>query len=161
MILKGVDRSALAPKRAARGELLNFLLAVPDTSECVLWPYSLNSSGYGSLSYKGRTYGAHQVIFDLKFGYLPPVVRHTCDTPRCINPNHLLPGTVALNNEDTRIRNRTNPYVKLSAEDVAFIKENNIKGSKGNTAALALRFNVTIGYIRGLARGYKCPTYAE
>jgi hypothetical protein len=35
----------------------------------------------------------HRVMFYLAYGWLPEVVMHACDTPRCLNPLDLRPGT--------------------------------------------------------------------
>jgi hypothetical protein len=64
---------------------------------CWLWTGALNSSGYAVFSYggKGKVVLAHRWIYKLAFGPLPSsshVLDHIkCDTPRCVNPNHLTP----------------------------------------------------------------------
>lgn len=40
------------------------------------------------------------------YGYFPKVVRHKCDNPPCINPQHLEAGTIADNNKDRKVRGR-------------------------------------------------------
>jgi hypothetical protein len=42
----------------------------------------------------------------MAYGFLPPVVRHSCDNPPCCNPAHLLSGTTLENNRDTFERGR-------------------------------------------------------
>lgn len=49
---------------------------------------------------------ATRVIFEDLHGYLPAVVRHTCDNTICVNPAHLLPGTQLENTRDSIERGR-------------------------------------------------------
>lgn len=63
------------------------------------------------------------------------VVRHTCDNPRCINPEHLVIGTKADNNRDRAARGRSAKRVpsrqKLTPEDVRAIKSRFVLGKSG------------------------------
>lgn len=34
------------------------------------------------------------------------ILRHTCDTPACVRPDHLIPGTQAENSQDMKSRGR-------------------------------------------------------
>lgn len=52
-----------------------------------------------SLTHK-RHRPAHRVSFYLVNSYWPPVVRHLCNNPGCVNPEHLAPGTQADNIRD-------------------------------------------------------------
>lgn len=74
---------------------------VPVTeSGCWLWvKYGVL---YGYMYFRGVQTGAHRVSWVLHNGEIPPglVVRHKCDTPRCVNPSHLELGTVKDNAED-------------------------------------------------------------
>lgn len=74
---------------------------------CWLWRGRIARRGdYG---YYG-VFLAHRVAYDLAVGPIPLgyVVRHRCDTPPCVRPDHLLVGTAADNIADmvTRGRNR-------------------------------------------------------
>ncbi|WP_186445743.1 HNH endonuclease signature motif containing protein [Paenibacillus cremeus] len=50
----------------------------------------------------------HKFIYNELFGEVPEglVVRHTCDNPKCINPEHLILGTQGDNVRDKVERNR-------------------------------------------------------
>lgn len=50
--------------------------------------------------------GYHRAVFLRTHGYLPEVVMHACDNPRCINPDHLLPGTQSMNIKDAYDKGR-------------------------------------------------------
>jgi hypothetical protein len=86
----------LGIRRDANQRFMAFVHEDPKTG-CWLWTGALNSSGYAVFSYggKGKVVLAHRWIYKLAFGPLPSsahVLDHVrCDTPRCVNPNHLTP----------------------------------------------------------------------
>ena len=48
----------------------------------------------------------HRKVYFAHTGDWPEVVRHTCDNPRCINPEHLVGGTQLNNMQDCKQRGR-------------------------------------------------------
>src|SRR5689334_11300328 len=87
----------------------NFWLNVniPDNDqfyeECWEWTGMLNDAGYGI--YKGKR--AHRFAFILTKGIIKNgcILRHICDNKSCVNPTHLLEGTVKDNTLDMVRRN--------------------------------------------------------
>lgn len=80
---------------------------------------------------RSRCVRLHRLVFAEKLGksledIKGVVVRHTCDNPRCINPEHLVAGTFADNNRDRAERGRSAKRVssrqRLTPEQVAEIK---------------------------------------
>lgn len=67
-------------------------------------PYGHITTGVSDLP---RQIKAHRAMFWIVNGYLPPVVRHTCDNPPCCNPAHLEPGTHTDNMRDMAERGRS------------------------------------------------------
>ncbi len=121
---------------------------------CIMWSKSKDRNGYGQLNIGGRRYLAHRLAYaesnslaydDLK-GRL---VRHKCDNPSCINPEHLELGTHADNMKDRQDRNRQakgsrHGRAKLSEQDVAAIRKEYVKGSSTHGCpALAQKYKVT------------------
>jgi transcriptional regulator len=110
---------------------------------CWFWEGARNGYGYGQFIFKGKKYSAHR--FSAKLSGLSiknKVVRHTCDNPACVNPNHLLVGTHADNVADKVRRNRqargvTNGRAKLTEKQVKFIRKSKLTNSQ-----LAKKFNV-------------------
>ena len=79
-------------------------------SGCWLWIGYINSGGYGRMFTRGnRGVLAHRYSYWMHKGEIPKgkYVCHTCDTPSCVNPNHLFIGTKADNNKDRHQKNRT------------------------------------------------------
>lgn len=87
--------------------------------ECWNWTGYLNNGGYGRTQIDGKSYYAHRVIFNLvnpgmielssprnkqDSGFL----MHSCDNPRCCNPNHLKVATIKENNNDCQAKGRRN-----------------------------------------------------
>lgn len=65
----------------------------PNTG-CWLWSASSTKAGYGLFHYEGRLQLAHRVSHQMYIGDVgTSVVMHTCDTPSCVNPDHLVLGT--------------------------------------------------------------------
>lgn len=56
--------------------------------------------GYYNIRAGGENWYNHRLIFFYCNGYLPEVVRHSCDNPCCIEETHLLGGTHADNVAD-------------------------------------------------------------
>ena len=77
-------------------------------SGCWLWLASLQSKGYGSQRYQGRSDRAHCVSYKIHCGPIPEgrIVCHTCDTRICVNPDHLYLGTPQSNMDDRVKRGR-------------------------------------------------------
>lgn len=83
---------------------------LPTPSGCLLWLGWTTPDGYGRFKHKLKNIMAHRVAYFLDTGVDPGVllVRHSCDTPGCCNPRHLIPGTAKDNVRDKIERNRCN-----------------------------------------------------
>ena len=89
-----------------------------------------NDKGYGNTTHAGRTQKAHRAAFmrEHSCSLLPGThVLHSCDNPRCVNPDHLRMGTHAENMLDRNTKQRqakgtANGTVKLTEEDVLDIR---------------------------------------
>lgn len=122
--------------------------------ECIEWMGCLGN-GYGVITYQRKTLKAHRVSYELhhnvKIGN--KVVRHTCDNPKCVNPNHLILGSHADNIKDRDARNRTAKgeraaRAKLKNTDAMQIRQ---MRSEGMTyAAIAKKYPVNEVSIRAV-----------
>lgn len=79
---------------------------------CWEWRGARNGHGYGlvSLHREGvKAARAHRVVYESRRGPIPrgAVLRHSCDNPPCVNPDHLKPGTHKQNMEDMAARGRS------------------------------------------------------
>jgi hypothetical protein len=88
-----------------------FWKRVNKTDECWLWtgkPHRSDAWGYGRLTVNGKTIKAHRFAYILAYGDIPSgmLVRHRCDNPLCVRPDHLLLGTDQDNIDDKVSRGR-------------------------------------------------------
>lgn len=85
----------------------------PDlNSGCHLWAGSASPKGYGTISWEGGSRLAHRCAYEDANGIGSAdgvVVRHKCDTPPCVNEQHLLGGTSKDNSDDAWARGRMRP----------------------------------------------------
>lgn len=78
-------------------------------SVCWLWTATANTQGYGGFMLNGKREHAQRVAWFLKHGQMPPLgidVCHRCDTPSCVNPDHLFLGTRRDNMRDAIAKGR-------------------------------------------------------
>jgi hypothetical protein len=96
----------MTPDQLARFEAK--VHAEPNTG-CFLWVGSASEQGYGYVGVGGGKLGkAHRVSYEHFVGPIPPglCVLHRCDTPACVNPDHLFVGTKLDNSDDMIAKGR-------------------------------------------------------
>ena len=86
-------------------------LTFPKNGEC--WEcvsHHTNNSGHCQFERNGKSILVHRYVYEHTKGKIPDglLVRHTCDNPKCINPDHLLLGTYKDNCRDMFERGRDN-----------------------------------------------------
>lgn len=138
---------------------------VPHTGEgCVEYTGYRLPQGYGQVTWQGKRTLAHRLVFYLRNGYWPVQVRHTCDNPNCVNPQHLLAGTNQDNMHDMTSRGRqqrwdTHVCAKLTMQDVWDIRRQHIPGKNrhvpSNTLELAQRYGISERQLRAIVRHEK------
>jgi hypothetical protein len=104
---------------------------IVDENGCYRCTSHVNKSGFGHprIQRNKKTITISRLIYEECFGSIPEgmVVRHKCDNPRCINPEHLELGTPQDNVRDMVERNRQakgsrTGGAKLTEKDVIQIK---------------------------------------
>lgn len=126
-------------------------VGAPD--ECWLWKACVTESGHGRIRVGDKIKRAHRVAYEIFVEPIPPgdVVRHTCDVPNCINPNHLLAGTRQDNVDDMvkRGRNR-NGWAKITPEDAENIRERLALGEP--KSEVAARYKLSVEHVRRIEK---------
>ena len=83
---------------------------------CHEWQGGSTAAGYGVFHACGYTYLAHRLAFALAGGKMHhPVVMHSCDNPKCVNPAHLVGGDYKANMADMVSKGRQNITEKCGA----------------------------------------------
>lgn len=127
-------------------------------SGCWIWTGSSTNAGYGEVKVSGRRTLAHRAAA-IAGGILTDpqnMVRHRCDVPCCVNPQHLLEGTQVDNMHDMKARGRQSrgehrPFAKLNAQSVREIR--NLLAEGLSSSVIAARFGVSQSRISKINTG--------
>jgi hypothetical protein len=109
----------------------------------------------GHVQFGKKKKGIHRHVYEQMFGEIEEgmVVRHSCDNPTCVNPEHLIVGTQRDNIQDMMDRDRNAFYriAKLNDEKVREIKIRLGEGEKPEH--LFEEYGVSIQTIQSIKRG--------
>lgn len=130
-------------------------------SGCWLWIGAQITAGYGAFTKKRKVTYAHRAAYEAANGIGSAaglVVRHRCDTPACVNPDHLEIGTYQDNSNDKYERGRGNTgerggNARLTEAQVREILAMRKRGS--TYPAIARHFGVHPNYPEMICRGIR------
>lgn len=129
---------------------------------CWIWQGPVNKArgGYGEFTMRAEGYNsarAHIVAYHIYCDDPIPdggVVRHTCDTPACVNPDHLVLGDQKQNMQDMKERGRSakgegHSQAKLTAEQVLAIYSDPRKHMD-----IAEQYGISVPTVSDIKRGH-------
>jgi hypothetical protein len=127
-------------------------------SGCWEWRGGKGEKGYGQFRAPGRSWIAPRAAHELYIGPIPEgmLVRHTCDNPPCVNPDHLVVGTHIDNNNDKVERGRQTKGAavntnKLTESQVLEMRRLRLGGAKSKD--LAIKFGVSTATASAICTG--------
>lgn len=123
--------------------------SVAQPNGCILWVGPAMPTGYGTLQIDKVKYVAHRLAYETFVGPIPDglFACHRCDTPACINVDHLFLGACAENMADCARKGRQ--ARKLTDEEVRQIRS--VVG--GNRMYLGRLYGVSDTMIRKIQEG--------
>lgn len=103
---------------------------------------------------RGEIAFAHRLAARYAFGALADGVHvcHHCDNPRCCNPAHLFLGTAGDNNRDCHRKHRNPGNRKLTAQQVAEIRQR-YATTRATQRQLAADYGITQPQVGHIVRG--------
>jgi len=148
-----------------------FWSKVDKSGDCWLWTAGCFDDGYGAFGFEKKLWRAHRWSYWRYKGEIPEgmVVMHSCDTPRCVRPEHLSVGTYSDNARDTANKGRNiwqrhpekvhrrqqdgedNASAKLTWNKAALIREMYASGWKQRE--IAQHFEVTQSAVSNVLTG--------
>ena len=153
------EREVLAWIRAHRSER---------SGDCLIFTGSKNKKGYGGVRFGDTLVAAHRLAYAVAKGMTVAdlyarcerdglIVMHTCDTPECINPDHLRLGTHKDNTQDAKQKGRLasgerHGLAMLTNAQVAEIRQRYAQGGV-TQQALADAYGSTRPTVSAIVRG--------
>jgi hypothetical protein len=119
------------------------------------WSGRRPGKGHTAMSVHNRHVLTHRFSWEMHRGPIPEglCVLHSCDTPECVNPDHLFLGTVVDNNADMREKGRhqhgeTHVCAVLTDDEAREIYDSDEPNN-----VLAERFGISSSVISGIRHG--------
>lgn len=133
----------MRPRKDLKEKLYAGFVPEPTTG-CWLWFKNAGKHGHGLLRHgSGSAFLAHRVSWEIHRGPIPKglFVCHKCDTPQCINPDHLFTGTPRDNTRDMMNKGRSRfPQKKTHCKNGhLFSNENVVKMNASRRCKICLR----------------------
>lgn len=123
------------------------------------WNFGNTPGKYGKLQICGKTVSAHRFAYEQLHGPIPEgmVVRHSCDNPQCVRPDHLSLGAPVENSRDMTSRDRQakgsrQGSARLSPADVIAMREARAAGATYRD--LASQFGVSTSQVGNVITGH-------
>jgi hypothetical protein len=167
--LRNTGTTGPGPK--ARGSLEDrFWRKVEKTPECWIWQGKREKNQYGRIQAGGKgspQIGAHRLSYEIHHGPIPDghVVMHSCDNPRCVNPDHLSVGLPRDNTADMIAKGRKRVVAPLgTGNGKAVLDEQKVRYIRSQPqtshAALARELGVATSTVRGVRDG-RCWSHVQ
>jgi hypothetical protein len=150
MIGRGKGRGLSAEERFNRS-------FIPEpNSGCWIWEGApAGNNGYGRISVESKHMVAHRFSYELHKGAIPHgmLVLHTCDTPLCVNPDHLFLGDNQSNSDDKVAKQRHYRGTRHWQAKLTYVQVQAILFSNAKQKYLANKYGVTQSNISAIKRG--------
>lgn len=121
---------------------------------CWIWQ-GATVRGYGVIKVDGKHVKAHRFSYEAEVGPMPDDMQacHMCDTPLCVNYEHIFPGTNEENIQDKVAKGRQThgPRNSLTPEEEEDVRTSYYFGEE-NQSQLAARYHVRPATISRILR---------
>jgi hypothetical protein len=116
-------------------------------SGCWLFDSSWLKGGYGQFVLNKKCKQSHRLSYEFFCGSIPDgyVVMHKCDVPCCVNPDHLMVGTMQQNIDDMFKKGR-NPIQKGQSNNRSYLTNEQviaIRSENGLYKDIACKYGIT------------------
>ena len=121
--------------------------------DCLLWPFSCCTPGYGIFRYEKKQYLSHRFMCEKAHGPAPDGhhAAHSCGNRRCVNPNHLSWKSAS----DNQLDRRQHGTAMIQQNKLTELQARQIRQLKGveTTPETAAKYGITESNVRHIQDG--------
>ena len=127
-------------------------------TDCIEWPKSKTTAGYGQLKRDGKKIMAHRFVWEKAYGPIPKgmCICHRCDNPPCVNLEHLFLGTHGDNIRDCYAKKRRRLASKPKVSEQTAVRLKMLYGVVP-VRQLAIALGVSSSYVKNIMTGKRFP----
>jgi len=138
----------------SENDQIRFESKIDKSGYCHLWKAATWSKGYGQFTLNGKNHRAHRVSYQNYNGDVgDKQVLHSCDNPRCVNPEHLYLGTNQENRIESYDKGRGNTGSRNGMSSLTKKQVSEIRTSEGTYKEIAARYLVSPQTVGRIKRG--------
>lgn len=125
-------------------------------SGCQEWQGAYRGK-YGAIKISGKVQSTHRVAYEFSYGVFDKslFVCHTCDNPKCVNPDHLFLGTHSDNMKDAYSKGRLtlSPNRSLDDEKVEQVKKAIATKGQKSLRVIAENLGISHAIVKSISQG--------
>lgn len=135
-------------------ERIDFRSEYVTETGCKIWTGACSIGGYGIIATNKKNSYVHRLVYELNYGEIQEgkFICHKCDTPSCINPDHLFLGDSKINMDDKVSKGRQSRGESAAAAILTTKQVLAIRNEVGTQIKIANKYGISQPVVSAIKR---------